>query len=222
MTDEQPESKNPGHEAMRVLASTTTLGGELTEALERYWSIADGILEGSKVRLKAPGPATMSIESNLFSLMFLYSYFQAGIPGSRRVLYAAINQCLRGMVTGCDNLLDDEYKQTLDTDLPLSGTRFRSVLDIMVSDRVLFELLSDARERGELSAAQLKSTSSQIDKLGLAARPAGQRRRGGGRGSGCHRAAYPGRRASRCPSQQNRAPVPVPLVGAGLTRRHRF
>lgn len=160
MTDEQHKSKFSGHKVMHALASSTTLGEELTEALERYWSIADGILQGSKVRLNATDPATMSIESNLFSLLFLYSYLKAGIPGSRRVFYAAVNQCLRGMVTGCDNLLDDEYKKTLDTDLPLSGTRFRSVLDIMVSDRVLFELLSDARERGELSAAQLKSASS--------------------------------------------------------------
>jgi len=160
MTDEQHKPKVSGYEAMHVLASTTSLGEELSEALERYWSIADGILKGSCVRLNAPDPDSMSIESNLFSLLFLYSYLQAGIPGSRRVFYAAVNQCLRGMVTGCDNLLDDEYKKTLDTDLPRSGTRFRSVLDIMVSDRVLFELLTDARERGELSAMQLKTASS--------------------------------------------------------------
>lgn len=148
------------YEAMQTLASTTTLGAELTEALERYWSIAGEILEGSSVRLNPPGPESLHIESNLFSLLFLYSYLQAGIPASRRVFYASVNQCLRGMVTGCDNLLDDEYKQTLDTDLPATGIRFRSVLDIMVSDRVLFELLMDARERGELSAALLKTASS--------------------------------------------------------------
>jgi hypothetical protein len=45
------------------------------------------------------------------------------------------------MVTGCDNLLDDEYKKTLDTDIPRSAYRFRSVMDIMVSDRVLFQIL---------------------------------------------------------------------------------
>jgi len=160
MTDEQQKPNVSRYEVMHVLASTTSLGEELTEALERYWSIADGILQGSSVRLNPPGPESMAIESNLFSLLFLYSYLQAGIPGSRRVFYAVVNQCLRGMVTGCDNLLDDEYKKTLDTDLPLTGTRFRSVLDIMVSDRVLFELLTDARARGELSAAQLKSASS--------------------------------------------------------------
>lgn len=160
MTDEQHKHRASGYEAMRALAATTSLDQQLAEGLGRYWSIAGGILEGSSVRLIPPGPESVSIESNLFSLLFLYSYLQAGIPGSRRVFYAAVNQCLRGMVTGCDNLLDDEYKKTLDTDLPPSGTRFRSVLDIMVSDRVLFELLADARERGELSATQLKAASS--------------------------------------------------------------
>jgi plasmid stabilization system protein ParE len=160
MTDQQHRRGASGYEAMRVLASTTSLDRELAEGLERYWSIAGGILEGSSVRLIPPDPASASIESNLFSLLFLYSYLQAGISAPRRVFYAAVNQCLRGMVTGCDNLLDDEYKKTLDTDLPPSGTRFRSVLDIMVSDRVLFELLADARERGELSATQLKAASS--------------------------------------------------------------
>ena len=57
--------------------------------------------------------------------------------------YVAANQCLRGMVTGCDNLLDDEYKMTLGTDLPLMAGSSDPILDIMVSDRVLFEILLD-------------------------------------------------------------------------------
>jgi hypothetical protein len=170
MTDQQNRRGASVYEAMRVLSSTTSLDRELAEGLGRYWSIAGGILEGSSVRLIPPDPASASIESNLFSLLFLYSYLQAGIPAPRRVFYAAVNQCLRGMVTGCDNLLDDEYKKTLDTDLPPSGTRFRSVLDIMVSDRVLFELLA-----------------------------AGQRRRGSRRGSRRRRPACP-RRGAACHS----------------------
>jgi hypothetical protein len=158
-----PAPGNPevsGYDAIGMLASSTRLRKELTEALQRYWSIADKILQGSSVQLNSPVTETLSIESNLFSLLFLYSYLQAGIPRSRRIYYAAVNQCLRGMVTGCDNLLDDEYKKTLDTDLPETGTRFRSVLDIMVSDRVLFELLFDAHQHGELSTDQLKSANA--------------------------------------------------------------
>jgi len=149
-----------GSETLRALGSLATLGDELSEALSLYWSSAEKILLDSDVQLRPPRPEYFAIESNLFSSLFLYSYLQAGMVRSRRVFYAAVNQCLRGMVTGCDNLLDDEYKQTLDTDLPEEGTRFRSVLDIMVSDRVLFDLLIDRRERGELTAEQVRSASS--------------------------------------------------------------
>jgi len=114
---------------------------ELGSALSSYWSTAEHILKDSGIRLMPPPHDYASLERNFFSALFLYSYHRAGIPLQRRILYAAINQCLRGMVTGCDNLLDDEYKETLVTDLPGKSIRFRSVLDIMVSDRILFELL---------------------------------------------------------------------------------
>jgi hypothetical protein len=149
-----------GGETLRALGALATFGDELTEALSHYWSTAEKILQGSNVQLRSPHPEYFAIESNLFSMLFLYSYLQAGMTRSRRVFYVAVNQCLRGMVTGCDNLLDDEYKKTLDTDLPEEGTRFRSVLDIMVSDRVLFDLLIDARQRGELTSDQVRSASA--------------------------------------------------------------
>lgn len=69
----------------------------------------------------------------------------------------AVNQCLRAMVTGCDNLLDNEYKMTLATDLPSGGVKFRSILDIMVSDRVLFKILLD------FCSAQGKSLQTVIE-----------------------------------------------------------
>ena len=115
----------------------SSLLGELGAALTRYWSTAAEVLRGGGVRLREPESDAFSLERNFFSLLFLYSYQRLGVPRERRVLYAIVNQCLRGMVTGCDNLLDDEYKPTLETDLPSGATRFRSVLDIMVSDRVL-------------------------------------------------------------------------------------
>jgi hypothetical protein len=149
-----------GYEILCSLGSLDTLGDELSEGLSLYWSSAEKILQNSGVQLRSPHPEYFAIESNLFSTLFLYSYLQAGMSRSRRVFYAAVNQCLRGMVTGCDNLLDDEYKQTLDTDLPAEGTRFRSVLDIMASDRVLFDLLIDKHQRGELTAEQVRAASS--------------------------------------------------------------
>ncbi|TKB07485.1 class 1 isoprenoid biosynthesis enzyme [Desulforhopalus sp. IMCC35007] len=119
------------------------LAAELEEGLQCYWQNAAAIMEGSSVQLIEPDRITFSLQRNFFSTLFMYSYYRAGISKDRRILYAAVNQCLRGMVTGCDNILDDEYKKTLETDLPAGAYRFRSVLDIMVSDRALVHILLD-------------------------------------------------------------------------------
>ena len=94
-----------------------------------------------------------------------------------------MNQCLRGMVTGCDNLLDHEYKRTLETDLPSQGTRFRSILDIMVSDRVLFEVLLKSSKTDGLPYDRIAEASSVS--LRALARSGAQEaaEEGGGRGS---------------------------------------
>jgi len=131
---------------------------ELHAGLERFWRVAGTILHGSPVHLVAPDQETFSFKRNFFSILFLYSYYRAGITRERRILYVAINQCLRGMVTGCDNILDDEYKKTIETDLPQQAARFRSVLDIMLSDRILGEIviehcLSNGLPLGKMSAA---------------------------------------------------------------------
>lgn len=130
---------------------------ELKAGLSDYWKAAAGILQKGGVTLKAPGEDYFSFQKNFFSLLFLYSFQRGGVPRPRRRLYAATLQCLRGMVTGCDNLLDDEYKMTLDTDIPETGVRFRSVIDIMVSDRVLFHLMLDAHRRGEIDLDQVQA-----------------------------------------------------------------
>ncbi|WP_373500268.1 class 1 isoprenoid biosynthesis enzyme [Desulfococcus sp.] len=139
---------------MENMPAVKSLLAELRSGLSNYWKVADGILRQSGVTLRAPQEDDFSFNKNFFSLLFLYSFHHAGIQKPRRILYAATLQCLRGMVTGCDNLLDGEYKQTLDTDIPETGTRFRSVIDIMVSDRVLFQLLLEACRRQEINLNQ--------------------------------------------------------------------
>lgn len=120
-----------------------TLESELQAGLRHFWEAAAVILNNSTIQLSPPDEKTLSLKRNFFSALFLYSYYRSDIPPQRRILYAALNQCLRGMVTGCDNILDDEYKITLETDLPHQAHRFRSILDIMVADRVLFTLLTE-------------------------------------------------------------------------------
>ncbi len=135
------------------------LEDELSAALSIYWRTAARILQASGVKLLDPPDGYFSLENNFFSALFLYSYHRVGIARSRRITYAAVNQCLRGMVTGCDNILDDEYKKTLETDLPQQGVRFRSVVDIMVSDRVLFEILLDEFKNDKINDADLLNAS---------------------------------------------------------------
>lgn len=156
---------------MESVPMVRTLLEELGSGLSHYWKIAEGILRQSGVRLKAPVKDDFPLEKNFFSFLFLYSFYRAGIPKARRILYAAVLQCFRGMVTGCDNLLDDEYKMTLDTDIPEKAIKFRSVMDIMVSDRVLFLILLEACRHREIDVekvwAATESSMKTITRSGL-------------------------------------------------------
>lgn len=121
---------------------------DLNDGLKDYHDIACNVLNKSCVKIKKYDSNYLSLEKNYFSMIFLYSFYRLDIPKNRRILYVTINQCLRGMVTGCDNIFDDEYKKTLDTDLPEKGYKFRSILDIMASDRILFSVLLKSAENG--------------------------------------------------------------------------
>ena len=141
-----------GRTPLAVKNPLAALEGELAQGLRLYWDTAGRIMDGSGIQLVGPTAENLSMERNFFSALFLYSYFRCGIQSERRIFYAAVNQCLRGMVSGLDNLLDDEYKVTLETDLPATAARFRSVLDIMVSERVLFELLLSQSTHPEIGS----------------------------------------------------------------------
>ena len=99
---------DPARETFRAL------GAELQSGLTLYWKTAGKILDDSGIVLHPPPADYLAMAKNIFSTLFLYAYYAAGIAPERRVVYVAVNQCLRGMVTGCDNILDDEYKKTLE------------------------------------------------------------------------------------------------------------
>jgi hypothetical protein len=141
-------------------ATFDILTDELQAGLRRYWQAAGRILDGSGIILNPPPSDYLAPEKNIFSTLFLYSYYAADIDPARSILYVAVNQCLRGMVTGCDNILDDEYKPTLDTDLPSRAVRFRSIVDIMVSDRVLFDLLLEMADVFPLAGNMIPEASA--------------------------------------------------------------
>ena len=85
---------------LQKLDSFPTLEDELFTALSLYWSKAANILKGSGINLLDPSDDFFSLEKNFFSALFLYSYHRAKIPKQRRIFYSAINQCIRGLVTG--------------------------------------------------------------------------------------------------------------------------
>jgi hypothetical protein len=151
---------NPFFVTGQFAGDIVALEAELRTGLECFWQTAATILDGSTVKLVPPDAKNYSLSRNFFSTLFLYSYYRAGIPSERRILYVAVNQCLRGMVTGCDNILDDEYKTTLETDLPPQAHRFRSVLDIMVADRVLFAILLDYCQKNDLPVERVLRASA--------------------------------------------------------------
>ena len=65
-------------------------------------------------------------QHHFFSILFLSIYRALGIPRERRLFYGMINHAIRGIVTGTDNLLDDEYKEILPIRFPEKATRFKS------------------------------------------------------------------------------------------------
>lgn len=142
------------------------LESELHAGLDLYWQNVEMLLSGGPVAFVTPAQEAYSLKRNFFSTLFLYSYWRANIPVERRILYVAVNQCLRGMVTGCDNILDNEYKKTIDTNLPEGAYRFRSVLDIMASDRILFALVANYCEQHGLPVTMaLKASSTSLQSL---------------------------------------------------------
>lgn len=95
-------------------------------------------------------PGNLRPERNVFSTFFL-AVTESVLGGSDRYLplYAMVNQSMRAWVTACDNLLDDEDKDILPLALGGRGPRMRSVLVLMIADRVLTEYVA-ARYGGEL------------------------------------------------------------------------
>ena len=90
-------------------------------------------------------------QKNFFSILFLSIYKALGISAPRRQFYGLINHCLRGLVTGTDNLLDNEYKEMLPLAFPDSAVRFKSVMHILLFDRFLFQVVDRAVGEGLIS-----------------------------------------------------------------------
>ncbi|MGZ4881858.1 MAG: hypothetical protein ACXV7G_12510, partial [Halobacteriota archaeon] len=71
-------------------------------------------LDERYIKRDAPQPGMLKYaQKNFFSILFLSIYRALNIPCSRRIMYGIMNHSIRGIVTGTDNILDDEYKELL-------------------------------------------------------------------------------------------------------------
>jgi hypothetical protein len=115
--------------------------------------------------LGPPPPAVGTLKyarRHFFSSLFLAIYRTAGVPRERRLFYGVLNHAIRGIVTGTDNLLDDEYKEMLPLAFPERATRFKSVMHILLFDRILFSLIDEAVAAGLIDRVQSRVISREV------------------------------------------------------------
>jgi hypothetical protein len=105
---------------------------------------------------KAKSNRLQYLQKNFFSSLFLSIYTALNIPPARRQLYGQINHCIRGLVTACDNLLDDEYKELLPFNFPEPAIRFKSVMHLLCLDRILEKIARQAVLDGLLAPHDLE------------------------------------------------------------------
>ncbi|MDY0189994.1 MAG: class 1 isoprenoid biosynthesis enzyme [Desulfuromonas sp.] len=125
------------------------------QTVQSFYLHCAALLENS-CPLSPLADSALSLKRNLFSTLFIMALEAAGVAKEKLPFYALINQCLRAQVTGCDNLLDDEYKSVIPFNLTGSGNRFRSVLTVMTADMVLGRMLA-----AEIAAGRMDERGGQ-------------------------------------------------------------
>jgi hypothetical protein len=141
---------------------------EQQSVIKHFWEKARFLLNGSGIQLNPLPKSWTTLRQNHFSVLFIAIFFILKIPLDRIKLYARLNHCLRSWVTACDNLLDNELKEMITTDLPENARTFKSVHTLLVTDRIFFSFLMDAvhskiisdEEMMQLLAVSLSSISA--------------------------------------------------------------
>ncbi len=126
------------------------------EVIRDFWKKAGHVLADTGVELKPIPRKWLSLKHNYFSVLFIVIFHVLDIPPQRLKFYAGINHCLRTWVTACDNLLDDELKELLVTDLPEYAKVFKSVHTVLVADRIFFLLLREGVQGGIITEDELE------------------------------------------------------------------
>lgn len=102
------------------------------------------------------------MQRHFFSTLFLSVYKALGIGPERRRFYGVINHCLRGIVTGADNLLDNEYKELLPLNFPAGAERFKSVMHILLFDRILEQIIRQEAVAGNLDHRMISTLHQSL------------------------------------------------------------
>jgi hypothetical protein len=115
------------------------------QTLDEFYSLACTI-GGSDCPVEPQPKSLLDLERNFFSMLFLAVTRSLIAETTYMPLYAMVNQGMRAWVTACDNLLDDEYKEVFPFEMVRHGNRVRSVLTLLLADRVISEYV--CREYG--------------------------------------------------------------------------
>jgi hypothetical protein len=135
--------------AIKFLRNFLLAGRDHREVEEKVFALLDEFLDRRYIKDRGrPAKMAKYAQKNFFSILFLSVYKALGIPRERRMIYGVINHCLRGLVTGTDNLLDNEYKELLPLDLPDDALRFKSVMHILLFDRFLGRVVNQMADEG--------------------------------------------------------------------------
>jgi hypothetical protein len=122
---------------------------EHQEVEDEVFALLEGFLDEKYLKERErPGSLVRYSQKHFFSILFLSVYAALEIPRERRIAYGIINHCLRGIVTGTDNLLDNEYKEMLPLKFPEDAVRFKSVMHILLFDRFLSRVVNQLADDG--------------------------------------------------------------------------
>jgi hypothetical protein len=93
------------------------------------------------------------VQEYFFLILFRSIFASLGVTAERLRLYAELNFCIKGTITAADNIFDDQDKSLLPL-APVSGARFRSILQLMSFERLLRRTLDRGQHAGIVDGAQ--------------------------------------------------------------------
>jgi len=131
-----------------------TLYADLREVLGSDFRASEPHIPSADEALRPEG--LHFVQEYFFLILFRSIFASLGVPPEKLRLYSELNFCIKGTITAADNLFDDQDKSLLPL-APVSGSRFRSILQLMAFERLLRRALDRGQHAGLLDGAQRDS-----------------------------------------------------------------